>query len=817
MKPFLPSLEVLEQRIAPAAISTYTNPEGGTVKITTSKGTDAELGATMTFINAGQGMTLDIMDLASHPVFRGTDLLFEVTGPGSADVSLLDAHGLDLGQVVVLGDVGKILAGDAALSTPGAKSLHVGSLGLYLAIPGPTTAYQSVIRGALPTLEIDHDLAGSLSIEGNAFSKITSAHIHGSLAGSLLDETGTLHVQGGIDTLLVDQDISGGEGMHAGSITAGGLIRSATITGNIAGCDGVGSGVLSTAGDILLLQIGGNVLGEDSTDSAGENGQVRARKITTATINGFIDGGYFDFSGSVSAALSIGTINVLGGLAGGHGLESGAVSAHTTITKAVIGASGGSGTMIVGGDGVLSGSVHAVTLNFVEVNGDVQGGAGKVSGGISSVGSTVKVLIHGKLTGGSMDNSGSIGSGGVIGEVEVQQGIFGGDGKLSGSVAAVGKITTATIGVGLNGGVGDFSGTVGSFGNLGTMHVAGSFRGGAGDHSGGILCGSTATAIVIDGSVKGGAGSNSGGFEGRFLPSVDVGADVQGGAGLQSGRISASGSVGTIDIAVSIIGYKVLSPVQPSDNSGEVFSAGPVTLIHVGGDIRAGIDPGSGSIQAFATITSVVVDGALIGGDDLLSGSIATVNALNKPLALRPSLTKVSIGGYIQGGDGDYSGVVQSAGSIGTLSVLGTTPAPGGAPFAAGDVVGGNGQYSGSIQSGGNMGTITIAGSLVGLGDGSAQVYSEVSIAKLTIGGSVKGQGYYGTDSTLVITPGQIVAKKILTSLEIGHDVFGGAGVSSAEINAGTIGSVLIHGSEFGGDGMFSGTIRAYGGDLTSL
>ncbi|HEV7404707.1 MAG TPA: hypothetical protein VGO11_17330, partial [Chthoniobacteraceae bacterium] len=450
MKSFLPSLEILEQRIAPAAVYTYTNPEGGTVKITTSKGTYDELTDAMSFNGSGGGMYLGKLDLASHPIFRGTDLVFEVTGAGTADVTLLDAHGLDLGQVTVPGDVGCILAGDTNLATPSVKMLHLGSLGVQTNMTGLLTDYQSILKGPLTRLEIDHDLAGSLVVQGNASSKIGTALIHGSLAGGVTDQSGSLQVQGGIDTLTVDHDLAGGEGQYSGGIIARGLIRSATITGNITGCDGDGSGFLTTTGDILLLNIGGNVSGEDDAASHGENGRVQAHKITTATIGGAIDGGYLDFSGSVTA-YSIGTINV-GSVVGGHGIESGAIRVQTTLANAVIGASGGSGVKIQGGDGHLSGSVHGLSLGFIEVNGDVKGGVGTVSGGISSVGSTTKVIIHGKLTGGLGDNSGSVGSGGALGDIEVQQGIFGDGGKVSGSVAAVGKITTAIIGVGLNGG-----------------------------------------------------------------------------------------------------------------------------------------------------------------------------------------------------------------------------------------------------------------------------------------------------------------------------------------------------------------------------
>ena len=40
-------------------------------------------------------------------------------GDGFAAVGLLDATGLDLGQVIVRGDLGKVLAGDATTGTVG--------------------------------------------------------------------------------------------------------------------------------------------------------------------------------------------------------------------------------------------------------------------------------------------------------------------------------------------------------------------------------------------------------------------------------------------------------------------------------------------------------------------------------------------------------------------------------------------------------------------------------------------------------------------------------------------------------------------------
>src|SRR4051812_26240353 len=118
MKTFPPSLEILEQRIAPAAVFTYTNPDGGTVKITASKGVNADLAGAITTVDSLLGKIVQKIDFASHAVFRGTDLLVEFTGAGSADIGAIDAHGFDLGNVTVPGDVGQIDAGDTNLLTP---------------------------------------------------------------------------------------------------------------------------------------------------------------------------------------------------------------------------------------------------------------------------------------------------------------------------------------------------------------------------------------------------------------------------------------------------------------------------------------------------------------------------------------------------------------------------------------------------------------------------------------------------------------------------------------------------------------------------
>src|SRR5688572_19689525 len=116
-------IEALESRIAPAAF-TYFDIDGDRVTITTTSVTG--LGTPPEFLNVGdevilssgsrtvpgQLLELDLRD----PDFAGTRVLFTVQkrgdGDGFADVGFINAEGIDLGKVVVAGDLGRIVAGN---------------------------------------------------------------------------------------------------------------------------------------------------------------------------------------------------------------------------------------------------------------------------------------------------------------------------------------------------------------------------------------------------------------------------------------------------------------------------------------------------------------------------------------------------------------------------------------------------------------------------------------------------------------------------------------------------------------------------------
>ena len=71
-RPLPTSIEILESRIAPAAI-TFTDFDGDRVKITVSKGTSADIRAAA-HISGGQLLELD---LASNPIFADADVTSE--------------------------------------------------------------------------------------------------------------------------------------------------------------------------------------------------------------------------------------------------------------------------------------------------------------------------------------------------------------------------------------------------------------------------------------------------------------------------------------------------------------------------------------------------------------------------------------------------------------------------------------------------------------------------------------------------------------------------------------------------------------------
>src|SRR3712207_3601922 len=133
-------IEPLEARIAPAAVFTYTDVDGDKVTIKTSQGSNAELADAIHLLDVTPGrQQLITLDLSSSASFDGTDVIISAKrapgGDGQVNVGYIDATGmntgtsLDLGKVVVKGDLGRIEAGDSNGLAPAIASLSVQSFG----------------------------------------------------------------------------------------------------------------------------------------------------------------------------------------------------------------------------------------------------------------------------------------------------------------------------------------------------------------------------------------------------------------------------------------------------------------------------------------------------------------------------------------------------------------------------------------------------------------------------------------------------------------------------------------------------------------
>src|SRR5688500_17289997 len=115
-------IELLEGRIAPAALLTFIDADGDSVTIKTSKGANADLAPLITTETSGMGVAIREIDLSkASSIFDGTDLSVLVTkaatGDGLVNVRYIDAAGftdgndMNLGRVIVQGDLGSIDAG----------------------------------------------------------------------------------------------------------------------------------------------------------------------------------------------------------------------------------------------------------------------------------------------------------------------------------------------------------------------------------------------------------------------------------------------------------------------------------------------------------------------------------------------------------------------------------------------------------------------------------------------------------------------------------------------------------------------------------
>jgi hypothetical protein len=620
------SIELLDSRVAPAAVVTYTDIDGDLVKITASAGplNGFDLLLSNGAGNPGVLWRLDLTD----PDFKEANITFTVTrvagGDGLANVGFINGGVNDLGNVTVKGDLTSIDCGDGnANNGPSLKTLKVRSMGrFFLAMQPVEGDLVSAIAGTFNSLKVQRDLANAeVFVTGG---DLLSVKVGGSVigGGETFGSGGSIYVQGGnLGPVKVGRDVIGGFKGFNGSIGAEKDVASITIGGSLIGGAGENSGFLfagfaATATDEYNMgpvKIGQDLVGGSGASSGGVALMRGVGKLTSITVGGSIVGGNGQLSGSIRS----GDPDIF--------VDGSAKLGKVTVGGAVWGAAGGQ-----------SGFIHADgDLGPVKIGRDVHGGSGEFSGFIDSS-TAAAVNLGGSLVGGSGFHSGGLQFDMVTGKIAITRSIIGGSGTAAGRVLVVS--------------------------DAGDIFVGGNVVGGSisndeeGDRSGSIDVDGIGRSITIRGSMIAGTDDSSGTI--RDIGSIFV------------------GSIGAITVKGNIVGNQT-NPARITI-AGKVAETGfALGKLTVGGRVEwAVIEALSGNAK------NLTIGTVRVGGDWIASSLASGVNAGNgfygdgddALLAGNiSSIASIIIGGAILGSDANTDSFAFIADTIGSFKAFGRT------------------------------------------------------------------------------------------------------------------------------------------------
>ncbi len=315
--------------------------------------------------------------------------------------------------------------------------------------------------------------------------------------------------------------------------------------------------------------------------------------------------------------------------------------------------------------------------------------------------------------------------------------------------------------------------------SIGAITIGGTLIGGAADHSGEIIAAGNIGNIKV-GALQGDTGTASGAIisTGGTMGSVTIGHMDQGSTGNQSAEIFSFGNMGAVKIGQSVQGG------AGTQSAAIVSSNGKIASVTIGGDLTGSTGDQSASISAQGNLGPVKIGVILRADSGAGSASITSLGG---------SIAGVSVGGQMQGGDGDDSARIFAQINLGAVKI--------GSSASSASIFGGIGNQSALITAQtGKITSVTIAGSLSGgAGGESGAIIAGSSIGSVKITGSMGGQT--GTES------GFIGAGATLASVSIGGALHGGDGASSGAIMAQNISKLVTTDDVAGGDGAQSGTV----------
>ncbi len=755
------------------------------------------------------------------------------------------------GAIVADGDGGSIQIAGNVTGGAGTSSAtiqidgKVASLTIGGSLVGGTgmRSAELMIGGDLGSVKIGGDVrggdGGSNSAEIRSGGVLKSLTIGGSVIGGSGLKGAETYAELGIGSVKIGGDLRGGSAEDAGEIFSRGPIGSVTIGGTVMGGNASFTGNIHSTVSIGSVVIGGDLIGGNNPTAASVflSGAIDAPLIKSVTITGSViagaatsTGALFE-SGAIVAASGIGSVNVGGSLIGKATnfvtiLASGQDQSGSAITAI--------GSVTVGGRvemaQILGGYEIGATVNAtnpdarigsVKVGGDwitSRLAAGTMTGTDQAAGTDDDTLSP---AGGTPNLHSEIASIAVGGQV---RGTFGGTDSYRFMAEKIGlvKVGGATIPIvatdlqplGITGDfhiVGSASVATPAAPTFAPAHFVNEQTATYTDADGDLVTVKFSKKILTDGA----AGNVStilvqtNGFL-RTIDLTGLGADAEGvgisvtaqragnGDGFASvgsiqstanlGAISIRGDLGSVDAGTGALGAVAVQSLAVASMGAFGLTTGATDLTSNwsggAGKVTVQTDFRGALLDVAGPVSSLTIGGSILGGGTNSSGRISA-----------DGIGSVKIGGDLVGGAGTASGLLESR-----------TTAKLGAVTIGGSIRGGTGGFSGELTSGGDLASVKIGGSVIG-GTGTAQ-FSGVVIAggnlgPVTVGGSLIGGA--GPDSGEIEAIGES-----LGAVKIAHDIRGGTGLATAEVagavrSNGTIASVTVGGSIFGGTNKFSG------------
>lgn len=422
----LPSVKLVNAKTA-----TFIDADGDRVTIKVSKGTltadNFLLGAAVGGRGSLTGITL------SGTEFDDANLTINVKkggGDGLAHVGFVNATGMDLGKVSIKGDLGRIVAGDATVSTPGLAALKVQSIGaLGLVTQGGRGSVSSNIAGAIGSLKVADDF-GNADLSAGTVGRVTIGD----------DFLGLILTGGDIESFRVGGDVVGIEAQR-GYITCTHL-GSAFVGGSVIGGAGALSGLLQ-AQSMGTVHIRGDLIAGSDFATGGISAFATSSGKTSRIESVRIDGSVIGGNGPISAYIhcqpfgvsdGIGKIVIGGDFIGGAGGSSGQIQSEGSVGSVTI-----RGNII--GNGAFTGVVGITgDLEALNVGGDIIGSNSSSSGLIAATGNIGPIRIGGNLVGGNVTDANSVSSTGAITGNNIASV------QIAGSIISGGDLGAGTLG-----------------------------------------------------------------------------------------------------------------------------------------------------------------------------------------------------------------------------------------------------------------------------------------------------------------------------------------------------------------------------------